>query len=115
MALDSTQSFDIIEAMENYISRARPHPEIRHKIDIGYETTGQSVILFEIRPMWNNPAQKQKTGYAKATFVHTKDNWKIFWKRADLKWHSYDPKPTVRYLEDFLNLVDEDKYGCFKG
>ena len=115
MALDISKSLDIIETMENYISKVRPLPEIRHQLDIGYEIQDQSVILQEIRPTWRNPSVIQRIGYAKATFVHDKRLWKVYWQRADLKGHSYDPKPSVRQLSDFLKLVDEDKHACFKG
>lgn len=115
MALDIIKSIDIIETMENYIARIRPKPEIRPKLDIAYEIEGQSVILNEIRPVWNNPKESLTLGYAKATFVKDKNIWKVFWKRADNKWHSYKPNPTVAELMEFLKLVDEDEYGCFKG
>ncbi len=55
MTLDITQSVDIIEIMENYMSKVRPRPEIRDKLDLEYQIDGQSVILNEIRPFWNNP------------------------------------------------------------
>lgn len=115
MALEHTKSVDIIETMENYISRVRPVPEIRNQLDLNYEIKDHSVILNEIRPVWNNPKEIQTFGYAKATYVNSKKVWKIFWVRADNKWHSYQPNPTVRELKDFLKLVDEDEYGCFKG
>lgn len=115
MSLDIKKSVDIIETMENYISSVRPNPEIRHMLDIGYEIDGQSVILNEIRPVWNNPQEIYIGGYAKTTYVHVTKMWKVFWKRADGKWHSYKPMPEVEYLKDFLKLVDEDGYGCFKG
>lgn len=115
MALDISKSVDIIEIMENYIDKIRPEPEIRSKLDIGYEIKDQSVILNEIRPMWNNPFKTQTIGYAKATFVKDKSVWKIFWQRADLKWHSYKPQPTAKHLSDFLRIVDEDEHFCFKG
>lgn len=115
MTLDITKSMDIIETMENYIAKVRPEPEIRNQLDLNYEIKNQSVILNEIRPLWNNPNVILTLGYAKATFVKNKNVWKIFWKRADSKWHGYKAVPVVAELEDFLQLVDEDKYGCFKG
>jgi hypothetical protein len=115
MTLDITKSVDIIEIMENYISQVRPAPEIRNQVDLNYEINDQSVILNEIRPAWNKPKEILTNGYAKATYVKSKNIWKVFWKRADNKWHSYTPKLTVKELEDFLILVDEDKHGCFKG
>ncbi len=115
MTLDILKSVDIIETMENYIAKVRPEPEIRNQLDLSYEIKDQSVILNEIRPAWNNPKEIFTSSYAKATFVKNKNVWKIFWKRADNKWHTYKPRPTVEELKDFLKLVDEDKYGCFKG
>ena len=115
MPFDITKSVDIIETMENYLSTVRPRLEIRHQLDIGYELNDQSVILNEIRPFWQNPKEIMTTGYAKATFVKSKNFWKIYWKRANQKWYSYEPKPHVRQLSDFLKIVDQDEYHCFKG
>jgi hypothetical protein len=115
MSLDLSKAVDIIELMENYISRVRPEPEIRNKVDLNYEIIEQSVILNEIRPVWNNPNERMTIGYAKATFVKSKNSWKVFWKCADNKWHSYKPKSTVKELDDFLKEVDKDEKGCFKG
>jgi hypothetical protein len=115
MALDIIQSVDIIEIMENYMARIRPTPEIRNRVDLGYEIDNQSIILNEIRPFWGNSNQIITSGYAKATYVRHKRIWKIYWKRADNKWHLYQPSPYVERLKDFLKIVDEDKRCCFKG
>ena len=115
MALDITKSVEIIEIMENYISRVRPRQEIRHQVDISYEIENQSIILNEIRPAWNDTSKMLTNAYAKATFVHQQNIWKIYWKRADNKWHLYEPSPTADRLEECLKIVDEDKVGCFKG
>ena len=115
MKLEITKSISIIEILENYISSVRPDPEIRNQLDLSYEIKDQSVILNEIRPAWKDPKEILTLGYAKATYIKSKNVWKVFWKRADNKWYSYTPNPTVGELEDFLKLVDQDEYGCFKG
>ncbi|AMS26975.1 hypothetical protein AEM51_08060 [Bacteroidetes bacterium UKL13-3] len=115
MALEIFSMVDIIETMENYIEKNRPEPEIRPLLDIGYEISGQSVILHEIRPRWNNPSEIHHSAYAKTTFVKNKNCWKVFWMRASGKWESYEPKPEVKSLKAFLALVDEDKHHCFNG
>jgi hypothetical protein len=101
--------------MENYIAKVRPRPEIRHQLDFGYEIDGQSIILTQIRPSFRNPDKTISTGYAKATFIKGKDIWKIYWKRADNKWHLYKPFPVVGQLDHFLKIVDDDTEYCFKG
>jgi hypothetical protein len=115
MALELLNTVDIIEAMENYIARVRPPEHVRDRLDINYKIENQSIILFEIRPHFQNPANKIESAYAKATYVKSGNNWKIYWMRGNLKWSLYEPKPQVRELKDFLALVDEDKHYCFLG
>jgi hypothetical protein len=115
MALALSNMVDIIEIMENYVERIRPPEHIRPKLDITYAIENQSVILLELRPSFKNPAMIMKSDYAKATFVKSLNKWKVYWMRGNLKWSLYDPKPTVRNLEAFTRLVEEDKYHCFKG
>jgi len=115
MGLDALKTTDVIEVMENFIERRRPPEEIRDKVDLAYRIENQSIFIYEIRPRWDNPNQKMYSDIAKATFVKNKNIWKIFWLRANLKWYPYEPKPTVKTLKQFINIVDEDKYGCFWG
>ena len=75
----------------------------------------QSVELFEIRPTWKDSSVKMEQGIAKTTFVKKDESWKVFWQRSDLKWHRYEPMPTVRFFEEFLELIAEDEHACFFG
>jgi hypothetical protein len=115
MAFDPLQTLEVIEAMENFLSKRRPPEEIRNKVDLGYKIEDQSILILEIRPQWNDPSIIREQPIAKATFVKSKNKWKVFWMRSDLKWHSYSPKPTVKSVRDFTKLVEEDEYHCFWG
>lgn len=115
MALDVMHTVEIIEALENWLDKNRPREKIRSKLDIGYRIDDQSVLIFELRPRWDKPEIIRETPIAKTTWVHTKKRWKIFWMRADLKWHGYTPKLFVKTIHEFLNIVLEDKHGCFWG
>ena len=115
MAVTNLQVLDIIEVMEAFLERQRPPEHIRPKLDIGYKIEGQSIIIHEIRPLYNDASKIIYPEVAKTTFVKAKNHWKVFWLRADLKWHAYDPKPMVKTLKEFLKLVEEDKYACFWG
>jgi len=103
------------KAIEKFMERCRPPAHIRNKVDLGYRIDNQSIEIFEIRPQWKDPSEKTEIPVAKATYVKTQKLWKVYWQRADLKWHSYEPLPTVRILDEFLNAVDEDQYACFFG
>ena len=50
---------------------------------------------------------------ARATYVKRQSLWKVYWQRADLKWHLYEPVPEVNTLEEFLRIVEADEYACF--
>ena len=115
MGLEILSHLEIIEIMENYISKHRPPEHLREEIDLSYKIEEQSVILFEIRPEWKKPNEKMECNVAKATFVKTSNVWKVFWHKSDQKWHSYTPNPKVNTLKDFLKLVETDKHSCFWG
>ena len=115
MALDILKSIEVIEAMEKFIAKRRPPIELRNKVDLAYKTEGQSVIIFEIRPSWNDQSKLIEGRIAKATYINSQKVWKVFWLRANLKWYGYEPHLTVKTIEEFVELVDKDKYGCFFG
>ncbi len=115
MPFEALMTVDIIETLENYIQKIRPPEEIRPKLDLGYQIEGQSIILVEIRPDWKDKTVFKEYGYAKATFIKRQGIWKVYWLSGNLKWITYEPKPEVKSLKKFLDLVEEDKYRCFKG
>ena len=113
--MTSDEIVSVEKIMEEYIEAIRPPENIRPQLDIGYKIEAQSVFIFEIRPQWNDPTVIEEYSLAKATFVKTKNNWKIFWKKSDGKWHTYSPKAEVKTLQEFLKLTEEDEHHCFWG
>ncbi len=101
--------------MENFIGKIRPEEEIRDQVDISYRIDDQSIYIYEIRPDWMDPKKKTESPIAKTTYIKSKNHWKIFWMRADLKWHSYGPFPVVKTLKEFIQIVEDDNHGCFWG
>jgi hypothetical protein len=105
-----------IEKLVNgFLEKRRPPPDLRKQLDLGFRFEGQSLELFELRPVWNDPNQYMESPVAKATFVKTQKFWRVFRQRADMKWHGYAPCPEVRSVEEFLSLVDRDENHCFWG
>jgi hypothetical protein len=101
--------------LNKFIERRRPPAEIRDQVDLGYRIANYSIEIFEVRPSFSNKNVKTEIPVAKATYVSSGNTWKIYWKRADLKWHSYEPHPHAKSLEEWLTVVDEDEYSCFWG
>ena len=115
MAFSELERKRIEKTVDKFIQAHRPPPHIRNELDLGFRLQGQNVELFETRPAWDNPSQKMEYPVAKATYVKTQDLWKIYWMRADLKRHGYQPVPHVLNVDEFLAVVIEDKYACFFG
>jgi Protein of unknown function (DUF3024) len=116
MALSEFELARVKRALDSFMQRRRPPPHIRPKLDLGFRISRQSVEIFEIRPVWRGlPHERHESPVAKATYVRTRNVWRVFWQRRDLKWHSYEPANEVRSIEDFVSLVDEDRYACFFG
>ena len=98
-----------------YVESKRPPAHIRNELDISFRISNQSFEIFEIRPKWDDSSKKIEGSTAKATYVKSKNIWKLYWMRADLKWHSYQPFPTSKSLEKVLEVIEEDTHGCFWG
>lgn len=115
MALNDIERKRIEKTVGAFVEKLRPAPHIWPKLDFGFRLSGQSLELFEIRPQWNRPTVMRESSFAKATFVRTQRTWKVYWKRANLKWYCYEPVPEVAAIEEFLAVVQKDKYSCFFG
>jgi hypothetical protein len=116
VALAEIELARVLRAMDSFVQRRRPPAHIRSSVDIAFRITGQSVEIFEIRPAWQGLANaKHESPVAKATYVRSRGVWRVFWQRRDLKWHSYNPAPEVKSVEEFASLVGEDAHACFFG
>lgn len=116
MALSEFENKRAEKLVGDFVARRRPPAHIRTKLDFAYRIEGQSVVLFEVTPRWKGaPGETMEQPRAKATYVKAHGAWRVYWMRADLKWHAYAPCPEVRDLESFLRVVDEDVHHCFFG
>jgi len=115
MALKELERKKIEAEVGRFVESKRPPENVRDQVDLGFRIENQSVVLFEIRPRWDKPEEKMESSVAKATYSKVQQVWKVYWMRADLKWHRYDPIPEVDQLGELLLLVDKDEHACFWG
>jgi len=62
-----------------YVEKHRPPAHVRNEVDLSFRIKGQSVEIFEIRALWNDPNKKIEQPVAKTTYVKSKKIWKIYW------------------------------------
>jgi hypothetical protein len=115
MAFSEIETKRIERKVAAYVERRRPPALIRDQVDLTFRVDGQSVELLEIRPRRDRPDEKIEEAIAKARYLKSRDEWLVYWMRADLKWHKYEPVPSVETLDEFLAVVGRDEYCCFFG
>ena len=115
MALTPHQLEQISLMMNEFVAAHRPPPEVRSQLDLGWRSEGQSVVLYDLRPIYTREHEVAHYDFAKATWVQAQKHWKIFWLRANGNWNGYEPLLTAGNLKRFLLEVEKDPYGCFKG
>jgi len=116
MAFTEQQISQYLETIENeFWAKRRPPLDLRDKIREGQRISGQSIELFFERPAFERPGKFIEESVAKICYVRTREVWEIYWQRADLKFHHYEPRPEVASLSEALAVIDEDAYCCFFG
>jgi hypothetical protein len=116
MPLELFKTVEVIEVMENFIEKIRPDDEeILKEVDYGYEIEGQNIFIFCIRPKWNDREMIMHYPFAKCSYVKSKDEWKIYWLRGNMKWDVYLPNKKHKHFKELVELILEDKHHCFFG
>jgi hypothetical protein len=89
--------------------------EIHNQLDFRADIVGSDLIIVEVRPAYNDPSRTIHHPVAKVKWIGTRKVWRLYWMRADLKWHTYSPKPEAVRISTILSEVDRDPHGCFFG
>lgn len=113
MAFSEFELQRVRRAVQGLVDQRRPPAAVRDEVDLNFVLQGQSVIVQEDRRLWDGTRSIQPV--AKATWVKSRKIWRLYWMRADLKWHVYEPLPEVMHIEHFCDELDEDPYRCFWG
>src|SRR5690349_8815997 len=114
MAFTDTEIAEHLKVLENeFWSHRRPPLHLRNQVREGQRFKDQSIELFMVRPVHNRPGYEVEESIAKVRYVRNQDVWRIFWKRGDGHWHSYEPHPLADSLADALRVINTDPHCCF--
>jgi Protein of unknown function (DUF3024) len=102
----------------------RTPEHLKDQLRYEYEIYKQSVVVFEVRPVvrvrsdthpLNDPSEYTQAPIAKIKFIRSSNTWRLYWQRADMKWHSYEPLDSSKDLKDLIDEIERDPNGCFFG
>jgi hypothetical protein len=115
MALSEFEIKKIEKEMSEFLEQIRPPVSIRNEVDIEFKLNNQAIELYEVRPQWDDKSKITRMPVAKIAYTKSSKMWKLYWMRADLKWHKYEPYHIGKTLKELLGVVKQDEYGCFWG
>ncbi len=100
--------------IKKYVESIRPESlEIRNQIDFGYSFNENTVEIYEIRPLWNDPTKIHNSSFAKIRFYKSTQLWKLYWMLSNGKWKVYKPFPESTNLDQIIEVIQKDENGCF--
>ena len=104
-----------IEILVGDLCRRRSPDGFGDELRLEYKIQGHDIVIFEWRQRYGEQTGFFDTPVAKIKFVRTKNEWRLYWMRSDLKWHAYPTLPSSRDLAILVHEIDEDPFACFFG
>jgi hypothetical protein len=90
--------------------------EYADELRYAYDVDGHAVSIFEERPPSDgSPGEWTRLGVARFRYFRRRGEWQLYWMRADLKWHYYEPVGPAQNLARLVKHVETDRYCCFFG
>lgn len=56
-----------------------------------------------------------ETPVATLKFIRSAGKWRLYWMRADMKWHEYPGLFSSHRLDKLVQEIDADPLACFFG
>lgn len=104
-----------IEAtLRPYCARKSP-AHLRDRLRVGFRLEGLSAVLYESRPLFNDPSRWVETVVAKFRFTKSTGTWRLYWADRNSRWHRFEGAVESRTLDPLLRVVDKDPTGIFWG
>ena len=113
MPLPELQLRDVEKHLDAYCNTVPEHA--RCQLRMGYVIKGNTVILYEERPLFRDKAQWRAFEVAQFRYIRTVDRWRLFYKDQHSKWHIYGGVEDAERFEDLLKEVVEDPTCIFWG
>ena len=104
-----------IDSTVGTLCRKRSPEHIKDKLSMEYSVKGFDVLMYELRPVWNDPQRKTESAIAKFKYAKKSKQWTLYWQRANLKWLRYDKDLTGADLAELVDEVDQDSQHVFFG
>jgi len=113
MAIPSLELQAIEIKLRAFCDRVPHH--VRDSLLHVYSISGQTIVLSEKRPHWQNPAEWIEEPVAKFKYVAKKKKWQLFFQDRNLNWRQYEPLFEATKFDVLLQEVANDPTCIFWG
>ena len=114
MALPNDIQRKVEDALREFCEMRIPE-HVRDQIRLTFTIRGNTVLLSEERPRWNNPSEWINIKIAQFRFDNLTNKWSLNCRDRNCKWHNYTLVRTTRDINALLIEVDRDPTGIFWG
>ena len=114
MAIPDTTSLIIESTLISYIEGKIP-AHVRDKVRLSYRFRGNTITLFEHRPVFNKQGKWTDSPVAQFRYNPGGNKWTLYCADRNSRWHRYDDLEPAEDFDVLLQEVDEDPTGIFWG
>lgn len=114
MAFSELEIKRIAQTVGEFCRKSSP-AHLKNELSLEYVLKGHEVVIFERRPQWDNPKEWMESPVAKLKFIRSANKWRLYWQRADLKWHEYPGLSSSEHIGNLVREIDADPLTCFFG
>ena len=100
--------------LSEFIERKCP-ASLRDQVRLGFSVRGNSVTLFEERPLLLDPSRWTRMKVAQFRYDSTTREWTLFYADRNSRWQVYFHIPQSKDLDVLLREVEEDPTCIFWG
>ena len=93
----------------------RVPPQIRVELAYEYRFRGNSVLLLERRPHFQDSTRHTERGFSKFVYSPSAGGWSLKWSDRNGRWHLYDGFENRVQFRELLREVETDPTGIFLG
>jgi len=88
---------------------------VKDQIRLSYTIGNHQIVISEERSIRDGSSEWIVLEIAKLRYVRARDEWQLYWKRANGKWWPYEPQTGSRTLAALIKEIDLDSNGCCFG
>lgn len=89
--------------------------DLRREIGFLVKAQYNRITASEKRPLFSKPSQTSCIEIFQVRYTDFDNRWHLYWMRKFHKWWPYIPQEPIYTIQDCLEEVKADAWGCFWG